>query len=86
MSQKLTVSYLQNTRQTLSIDYLVNIMEQPSAKGSDISLRTVNIGLTFIMWPENKLQLIANVAVCLLDVILVVNGNVRVLNKLSASL
>lgn len=66
---KMTVNYLQNTKQTMSIDYLVRIMERPSAKGWDVSLRRMNIGLTFIMWPEYKLQLIANVDVCLLVVI-----------------
>lgn len=66
---KITVNYLQNTKQTMSIDYLVSIMERPSAKGWDVSLRRMNIGLTFIMWPEYKLQLIANVDVCLLVVI-----------------
>lgn len=66
---KMTVNYLQNTKQTMSIDYLVSIMERPSAKGWDVSLRRMNIGLTFIMWPEYKLQLIANVDVCLLVVI-----------------
>lgn len=66
---KMTVNYLKNTKQTMSIDYLVSIMERPSAKGWDVSLRRMNIGLTFIMWPEYKLQLIANVDACLLVVI-----------------